>query len=257
MRPGVRGRRDRPPCGGRRGRHAGPRGRARVPGCAVVGGLACAASAPGGPRPRRPGPAASAARRGRARRVPRRSLARVCLAHARRAHQAGWGRRGPRRPGLRRRGERARCGVPLPRRAVQPRPAPLVLRHRACPRDGGVRGAVSRRSAPAKERRVGRRRGVLPDAPERGELLALLVVGESRPRWRRRAPLLRSVPTPRDRRVTRGLAAAAALTLAVVTALIVQAGGDPASALRHVYLLPVVVLALAFGGLGGALSAGA
>src|SRR5207244_3217031 len=120
------------------------------------------------------------------------------------------------------------------------------------PRDGGIRRALSRRSAPARERRVGRRRGVLPDAPERGELLALLVVGESRPRWRRRAPLLRSVPTPRDRRVTRGLAAAAALTLAVVTALIVQAGGDPASALRHVYLLPVVALALAFGGLGGA-----
>jgi len=57
--------------------------------------------------------------------------------------------------------------------------------------------------------------------------------------------------------VTRALAAAAALTLAVVTTLIVQAGGDPASALRHVYLLPVVALALAFGGLGGALSAGA
>src|SRR5439155_87359 len=175
------------------------------------------------------------------------------LAHARCAPEGRSRRARPRRPGLRRRGERAGRGVLLPRAAVQPGPAPLVLRHGPSPRDGGIRGAVSPRPAPPEECRVGRRRGVLPDAPERGELLALLVVGESRPRWRRRTPLLRGVPAPRDRRVTRGLAAAAALTLAVVTTLVVQAGGDPASALRHVYLLPVVALALAFGGLGGAL----
>src|SRR5439155_1511146 len=34
-------------------------------------------------------------------------------------------------------------------------------------------------------------------------------------------------------------------------------GGDPASALRHVYLIPVAALALAFGRLGGTLGAGA
>src|SRR5207253_6451855 len=96
--------------------------------------------------------------------------------------------------------------------------------HRACPRDGGVRGALSRRSAPAKERRVGRRRGVLPDAPERGKLLALLVVGEPRPRRRQRACLLRGVPAAGDRRVTRGLAAAAALALAVSTAVVSLTG---------------------------------
>src|SRR5207245_1840948 len=138
-----------------------------------------------------------------------------------------------------------------------PRPAPLVLRHRACPLDGGVCGTVSRRSAPAKERRVGRRRGVLSDAPERGKLLALLVVGEPRPRRRQRACLLCGVPAAGDRRVTRGLAAAAALTLAVVTALNGLTGGGPASVLRHGFLLPVVALALAFGRLGGALGTGA
>jgi len=57
--------------------------------------------------------------------------------------------------------------------------------------------------------------------------------------------------------VRRGLGAVAALTLALVTALIAQGGGDPASALRHVYLIPVAALALAFGRLGGALGAGA
>jgi two-component system sensor histidine kinase KdpD len=57
--------------------------------------------------------------------------------------------------------------------------------------------------------------------------------------------------------VTRVLAAAAALTLAGVTALIALTGGDPASALRHAYLIPVVALALAFGGPGGGLGAGA
>src|SRR5439155_18457685 len=76
-------------------------------------------------------------------------------------------------------------------------PAPLVLRHGGRPRDGGVRGALSRRSAPAEEHRVGRRRGVLPGAAERGELLALLVVGKPRSRRRRRAPLLRGVPAAR------------------------------------------------------------
>ena len=55
----------------------------------------------------------------------------------------------------------------------------------------------------------------------------------------------------------RGLGAVAALTLALVTALIAQGGGDPASALRHVYLIPVAALALAFGRLGGTLGAGA
>ena len=55
--------------------------------------------------------------------------------------------------------------------------------------------------------------------------------------------------------MTRGVAAASALTLAVVTALIARTG-DPASPLRHVYLVPVSALALAFGGLGGALGAG-
>ena len=57
--------------------------------------------------------------------------------------------------------------------------------------------------------------------------------------------------------MTRALAAAVALTLSIVTALIVRAGGDPASALRHAYLIPVVALALVFGRLGGALGAGA
>ena len=57
--------------------------------------------------------------------------------------------------------------------------------------------------------------------------------------------------------MTRGLAAAAALTLAVVTALIALTGGGPASVLRHGFLLPVVALALAFGRLGGALGTGA
>jgi signal transduction histidine kinase len=57
--------------------------------------------------------------------------------------------------------------------------------------------------------------------------------------------------------VTRVLAGAAALTLAAITALIALTGADPASGLRHAYLIPVVALALAFGGLGGALGAGA
>jgi signal transduction histidine kinase len=57
--------------------------------------------------------------------------------------------------------------------------------------------------------------------------------------------------------VRRGLAAAATLTLAAVTARIALTGGDPASAFRHAYLIPVVALALAFGGLGGAVGAGA
>src|SRR5437773_1739635 len=207
-------------------------------------------------RPRGPGAGAGAPRGRRARRLPRRPLARVRLAHARCAPPA-WPGRGPCRPGLRRWGERARRGVLLPRRSVQPRPAPLVLRHGGGPRDGSVRGALSRRSASAEEHRVGRRRGVLPRAAGRRELLALLVVGKPRSRRRRRVPLLRGVPAARDRRVRRGLGAVAALTLALVTALIAQGGGDPASALRHVYLIPVAALALAFGRLGGTLGAGA
>src|SRR5207245_11426504 len=98
---------------------------------------------------------------------------------------------------------------------------------------------------PAKERRVGRRRGVLPDAPERGKLLALLVVGEPRSRHRQRACLLRGVPAAGDGRVTRGLAAAAALTLAVVTALIALTGGGPAAVRRPGLFLPGALPALA------------
>ena len=44
--------------------------------------------------------------------------------------------------------------------------------------------------------------------------------------------------------------------LAAVTAGIALDGGDPASPLRHVYFLPVVVAALAFGLIGGALAGG-
>ena len=57
--------------------------------------------------------------------------------------------------------------------------------------------------------------------------------------------------------MTRGLAAAAMLTFPGVAALIALTGSDPASALRHAYLIPVVALALAFGGAGGTLGAGA
>src|SRR5439155_308154 len=124
----VRGRRDRPPRGGRGGRRTRPRGRARLPDRTAVGRVARAAWAPGHARPRGPGAGAGAPRGRRARRLPRRPLARVRLAHARCAPPA-WPGRGPCRPGLRRWGERARRGVLLPRRSVQPRPAPLVLRH--------------------------------------------------------------------------------------------------------------------------------
>ncbi len=53
-----------------------------------------------------------------------------------------------------------------------------------------------------------------------------------------------------------GCAAAGALALAAVTASLALAGGDPAAALRHLYLLPVVGLALRFGSIGGALAVG-
>lgn len=52
------------------------------------------------------------------------------------------------------------------------------------------------------------------------------------------------------------LAAAGALALAGVTVLLGLGGGDPSSALRHLYLIPVVGLALRFGTIGGALAAG-
>src|SRR3989442_1262614 len=161
-------------------------GRAWLSPRASVGRVARAVRSPRGARPRGRGPGPSGPRRRPARRVSRRTPPRVGLAHARCAPEGRSRRARPRGPGLRRRGERAGRGVLLPRRAVQPRPAPLVLRHGPSPRDGGIRGALSPRPAPPEERRVDRRRGVLPDAPERGELLALLVVGESRPRRRRR-----------------------------------------------------------------------
>ncbi len=53
-----------------------------------------------------------------------------------------------------------------------------------------------------------------------------------------------------------GFAVAGALALAAVTASLALGGVDAASPLRHVYLLPVVGLALRFGIIGGALAAG-
>ena len=57
--------------------------------------------------------------------------------------------------------------------------------------------------------------------------------------------------------MTAHLTAGGALALLVITALLALTGGDPASPLRHLYLVPVVAGALRGGALVGALGAGA
>src|SRR5436309_2036391 len=149
----------------------------------------------------------------------------------------------------RRRSQRARGRVLLPRRALQPRPAAMVLHRRRDTRDDQLPRAVPGRSTAAEEHRARRRRRLLSGAARRDQLLAPVVVGEPGAGTPERADLLRGLPDPRLRM---SLMAAG---LAAVTALIALDGAGPASLFRHAYLVPVVVAALRFGAPGGALAA--
>src|SRR3989442_783 len=150
---------------------------------------------------------------------------------------------GPRACGIGRGGDRApRAGgrVLLAGGAFEPGPGGVAGRVRRGPRDDGLRGPVSRRSAAAEEHRARRRRRLLPGAARRDQLLAPVVVGEPGARAPERAGFLRGVPHPRLRM---SLVPAA---LSAVTALIALHAAASATPSRAAYILPVCLAAVSF-----------
>src|SRR5437867_3380276 len=237
----------RAPRAGRVGGRARPVRSVRVSRSTPVGRLAGEARPACRPRPRRSRVAAQRAHRRRRRGIPLGASSGLGVADARRSRAPGPHAGGARRGRLRRRSQRARGRVLLPRRALQPRPAAMVLRRRRDTRDDQLRRAVPGRSAAAEEHRARRRRRLLSGAARRDQLLAPVVVGEPGAGAPERAGLLRGLPYPRLRM------SLMAATLAAVTALIALDDAGPASLFRHAYLVPVVVAALRFGALAGRL----
>ncbi len=118
------------------------------------------------------------------------------------------------------------------------------------------RGALLRRSV-RRHHRAARGRGGVHDDAGPAERHPLPVVREPPPRARGRRHLLRMLPAAHER-VSRAsaLPIVVAALLALVTAGIALDDADPASPLRHLFAVPLVLGALAFG-LPGALLTGA
>jgi len=210
-----------PPCGS-----PGWRGAAGLPASASALPCRCAACSPA------PSPVHSSRR-----------IFGLGVADARRSRAPGPHAGGARRGRLRRRSQRARGRVLLPRRALQPRPAAMVLhRRRTLATTSYVVRYLVDPLLPKSIELV-----VAPSSIwrcSRDQLLAPVVVGEPGAGAPERAGLLRAYRTSAPDEPDGGGACG-------------RHGADrarrrrPASLFRHAYLVPVVVAALRFGAPGG------